>query len=169
MWRISQLLVFGILAGMLSCSSIAASPIERRPVSHFEVTTLDGHAIDSASLKGRVTLVHFWATWCAPCQEEMPALDKFYREHQRDGFVVIAISVDDTADEQKVREMARRFAFPVAMREAAKVDGFGRLWVVPLSFLIDRQQIVRKRDWTGPEKIDADSLERLVLPLLKEN
>ncbi len=99
----------------------------------------------------------------------MPALDKFYREHQRDGFVVIAISVDDTADEQKVREMARRFAFPVAMREAAKVDGFGRLWVVPLSFLIDRQQIVRKRDWTGPEKIDADSLERLVLPLLKEN
>ena len=166
MWRIYIFLLSGILVGMLSYPSIAASPKEGQPVPHFEVTTLDGHAINSASLKGEVTLVHFWATWCTPCLEEMPALDKFYSEHQKDGFEVIAVSVDDSVDESKVREFAKRYAFPIALKENSKVDGFGRLWAVPLSFLVDRKQIIRKTDWTGPEKIDADSLKKWVLPLL---
>jgi thiol-disulfide isomerase/thioredoxin len=164
-----RLILAGLLCGVLSCPGLAASPKEGQPVPQFELATLDERVIASTALRGKVTLVHFWATWCPPCVEEMPALDKFYREHRQDGFEVVAISVEDAADESKVRDFARRFAFPVAMKGSSKVDGFGRLWALPLSFLIDRRQIVRKSDWTGAEKIDAASLEKLVRPLLSED
>jgi thiol-disulfide isomerase/thioredoxin len=164
--------IFLILAAsmlLLSGAGHAASPKEGQPIPPYEVMTVDGRTVDAAALKGKVTLVHFWATWCPPCIEEMPALDSFYRAHRQEGFEVVAISVEDAADAAKVREFARQYAFPVAMKGSAKVDGFGRLWALPLSFLIDRKGILRKGDWTGPEKIDAAVLERLVLPLLSEN
>jgi peroxiredoxin len=164
-----RLILPGLLCGVLSCPGLAASPKEGQPAPQFEVTTIDGRVISSTALSGEVTLVHFWATWCPPCVEEMPALDKFYREHQQVSFEVIAISVEDADDESKVREFAKRFAFPVALKGSSKVDGFGRLWALPLSFLIDRRQIVRKSDWTGPENIDAAILDKLVRPLLSED
>ena len=164
-----RLILAGLLVAALSSAGIAASLKVGTPAPQFEVTAMDGRVIGATALRGKVTLVHFWATWCPPCLEEMPALDKFYRDHRKDGFEVVAISVDDAADTAKVREFSKRFAFPVAMKEAARVDAFGRLWALPLSFLIDRKQILRKSDWLGSETIDAGALDKLVLPLLSEN
>jgi cytochrome c biogenesis protein CcmG, thiol:disulfide interchange protein DsbE len=157
------------MATAFSLPGHAAAPKEGQRVPQYEVVALDGSAKGAAAMTGKVTLVHFWATWCSPCREEMPALDKFYREHRQDGFEVLAISVEDAEDEAKVRELARQYAFPVAMKDNAKLDGFGRIWALPLSFLIDRKGVMRKVSWTGPEKIDAATLERLVLPLLAEH
>jgi len=161
-----RLILAAALVGVLSCPGYAASPKEGQMAPRYEVTALDGRVVGSAALSGKVTLVHFWATWCPPCREEMPALDKFYREHQRDGFEVVAISIEDAADEGKVRDFVRQYAFPVAMKGAAEIDGFGRIWALPLSFLIDRKGVLRKANWTGQEKIDALLLDERVLPLL---
>jgi peroxiredoxin len=169
MSSVFRLILATLLWGALSFPTLAASPKDGQPAPQFDVKTLDGRTISSTALRGQVTLVHFWATWCPPCVEEMPALDKFYREHQQDGFEVVAISMDDAADESKVREFAKRFAFPVAMKAASNVDGFGRLWALPLSFLIDRKQVIRKTDWTGPENIDATSLDKFVRPALADH
>ena len=118
--------------------------------------------------KGKAYIVEFWATWCPPCREEMPALDRFYREHRAEGLEVVAVSIEESADLAKVREAAKAYSFPSAMLADARVDGFGRIWALPLTFLIDRHGILRKSDWTGGEKIDGASLDRLVLPLLRE-
>jgi cytochrome c biogenesis protein CcmG, thiol:disulfide interchange protein DsbE len=61
------------------------------------VTTLDGKTVDLASLRGKVVLVNYWATWCAPCREEMPTLSAFYRAYHERGLEMIGISVDQTA------------------------------------------------------------------------
>jgi len=160
------LAVAAMFCALAAGPAVSAAPKVGQPVPEFRVTTLDGKPLDADALRGKVTLVHFWATWCPPCVAEMPALDKFYREHRQEGFEVVAISMDDDGDQAKVREFTKRFAFPVAMKSATKVDGFGRLWALPLSFLIDRNAFVRKTEWTGAEAIDAASLDRLVVPLL---
>jgi len=160
--------VAALAASLLASTAAASTPKEGGPAPQFQVTTLDGRTITSDQLRGKVVLIHFWATWCPPCREEMPALDRFYRQHRAEGLEVIAVSVEDAADIGKVRDFAARFAFPVALTGASQIDGFGRLWVLPLSFLIDRHQILRKSNWTGADPIDDASLNKVVLPLLEE-
>ena len=155
-----------VVLGFAAIAVSAAAPKVGEPAPAFRATTLDGRGIGADELRGKVVLVHFWATWCPPCVVEMPALDRFYRDHRAQGFEVVAVSMDDEGDRAKVRDFSQRFAFPVAMKSAAEVGGFGRLWALPLSFLIDRAGVVRKTDWTGAEPIDSASLDRLVLPLL---
>ena len=78
-WRASALLTLGFL----TAACLAAAPKEGRPAPSFAAKSLDGRQIESADLKGKVVLIHFWATCCPPWREEMPALDKFYRQHRR--------------------------------------------------------------------------------------
>jgi cytochrome c biogenesis protein CcmG, thiol:disulfide interchange protein DsbE len=160
-------IVLGVLSGMFAGSSFATSPKVGQALPHFSARTLDGRNIDSDELLGKVTIVHFWATWCPPCREEMPALEKFYQAHHNEGLEIIAISIEDDEDKHKVLDFSKSFTFPVAMKSAAQVDGFGRIWGLPLSFLIDRKGILRKGEWTGEQKMDASSLETFVRPLLQ--
>ena len=72
------------------------------------LTTLDGTSIDLAKLRGKVVLVNFWATWCAPCRKEMPTLDAFYRRHRGQDFELIGISIDFARDAARMRKVAAR-------------------------------------------------------------
>ena len=74
---------------------VASARLLARGVPDFEATTLDGDAIDPASLRGRVVLLDFWATWCWPCLEQLPALQDVYAEHHEAGFEIVGISADD--------------------------------------------------------------------------
>jgi len=160
------LLAWMTLAACFAVRASAADIGEQAPA--WQATTLDGRVIDSDSLKGKVTLVHFWATWCPPCRKEMPALANFYREHAKDGLEIVAVSLDEDANQAEVRRFVQSYGFPVAMMSASRMDGFGRVWALPLSFLIDRRGVLREADWTGERTIDAASLDKIVLPVLSE-
>lgn len=151
---------FGLMLG-LCCAAMAVYAADK---PDWQAVTLDGRSLDAKALSGKVVLVHFWASWCPPCRAEMPALQAFYAAHRQEGLEVVAISVDE--DRAKARAFAKDFTFPAAMIADAKVDDFGRIWVLPLTFLIDRDGTVRKSDWTGRQPIDAASLDEFVLPLL---
>jgi cytochrome c biogenesis protein CcmG, thiol:disulfide interchange protein DsbE len=131
-------------------------------------TLLDGSAFATERLVGKVVVVNFWATWCAPCREEMPALDAWYREHRAQGVEVLALSVDELALEAQVREAARPFTFPVAMMKAAKLAGFGRIWRMPVTAVIDRQGRLARQDWFIEPRLDAAALDAVVAPLLQK-
>ena len=129
-------------------------------------TLLDGTAFSTERVNGQVLVVNFWATWCGPCREEMPALDAWYRARRAQGVEVLALSVDELALEPAVREAAKPFSFPVAMLKSAKVSGFGRIWRMPVSAVVDRQGRLVKQDWFVEPRLDAAALDNVVLPLL---
>ena len=80
---------------------------------------------------------------------------------------MLAISMDAPKDEAKVREVMREFAFLGALDRNADIKGYGRVWRLPLTFVIDRKGILRKDDWYGDRGLDIPQLEAVVAPLLR--
>ena len=97
----------------------------------------------------------------------MPALNAYYQKHRAEGLKVLAISVDEPGDEAKVREVMQAFTFPAALARDANIKGYGRIWRIPLTFVIDRYGVLRKDGWHGDPKIDLPALEKTVTPLLE--
>ena len=135
---------------------------ERAPT--LTITGSDGREFDLDAMRGKVVLVAFWATWCGPCLEDMPALEKYYREHKSDGFEVIALSIDKPGNRAKVLKVLAKLSFPGAMLSEASRSGFGKPEAVPVSYLVDAQGLVRDKFIT----IDEDLLDEVITPLLKE-
>lgn len=112
----------------------------------FELTDLSGKPVKLADYRGKIVLVNFWATWCGPCQFEVPVFVKLKRQYQKRGFEVIGISMDEGSQEE-VAEFARQYEinYPVAIGAFAKLDGFGPIKGLPTSFLIDRAGRIHSR------------------------
>ncbi|HEY3043055.1 MAG TPA: TlpA disulfide reductase family protein [Vicinamibacterales bacterium] len=115
------------------------------PVASFTVHDLDGKAISSDSLRGKVTIVNFWATWCGPCRAEIPDLIALQNKY-RDQLQVIGISQDETGPEV-VRKFAaeQRMNYPIVMSTPEIERIFTGIYALPTSFIIDRNaQVVQK-------------------------
>jgi cytochrome c biogenesis protein CcmG, thiol:disulfide interchange protein DsbE len=140
----------------------SAAPEIGKAAPKLIVTELNGQTFDLAKLRGKVVLVNYWATWCAPCRKDMPLLDAFYRTHSGQNLEMIGISVDRNRDLGKVRKVMATLAYPVAMLKGVTVDGFGPPAGVPITWIIDTDGIVHDM------MIDVrdELLKSLVVPLL---
>jgi thiol-disulfide isomerase/thioredoxin len=157
-----------VLCGILICQPLSAS-MEGKLAPPLEAKTLEGTTIRMVDLRGNVVIVNFWATWCEPCREEMPALDAYYQQHKAQGLRILAISVDDEKDDALVRALAKKYSFSVAFARNANFKGYGRIWHVPLTFVVDSDGILRKDGGAGEVfRIDLSTLEQYVTPLLQK-
>ena len=150
-----------------SFSGPAWAIAEGAPAPALTGTLFDGTRFVLADHAGTVVILNFWATWCAPCREEMPALDAYYRRHRGEGLELIAISMDSPKDEAKAREFMRAYSFPAAFGREMSLKAYGRIWRLPLTFVIDRQGVLRKDGWYGEPLLDTATLEQTVTPLLR--
>jgi peroxiredoxin len=119
----------------------------------FSVPGLDGAAVSLRDHRGKVVFLNFWATWCPPCKEEMPSMERLYRRFRARGFTILAISID-TGDPAKVAAFVKALGltFPVGLDPTLKVADRYTVRGLPASFLIDRTgQVVAialgPRDW----------------------
>jgi peroxiredoxin len=110
-----------------------------RAAAEFAVATADGKGFRLNDYRGRVVFVNFWATWCPPCREEMPSMERLYARHRDRGFVVMAISVD--ADPRVVTPFVKEtgITFPVGLDPKMDVANAYGVRALPSSFLVDRQ------------------------------
>lgn len=136
-------------AMLLVCAAVGAnaqsggqSLINRR-APEFARQDLRGQTVGAAQSRGKVVLLNFWATWCAPCQLEMPVFSKWEKQYGPQGLLVIGISMDD--DAEPVRKLLQRLKvdYPVAMGDAAVGKKYGGVLGLPETFLIDRSGVVR--------------------------
>ena len=110
----------------------------------FQLTTLDGATVSRDSLRGKVVLVNFWATWCPPCRVEMPGFQDVYDRKRSQGFTILGVSTDAAGSQHVARYLwEHEITYPVAMASGGIARAFGGARALPTSFLLDRQGRIR--------------------------
>jgi len=137
-----------------------------RRAPEFARAGLDGKRVDLNAYRGKVVLLDFWATWCAPCQVEMPHFVAWQTEYAAQGLQVIGISMDDDPAAARAVVTKRRLNYPVAMGDAKLGESYGGVLGLPLTFLIDRHGVVRA-EFQGEANLNA--METAVKALLREH
>ena len=142
-----------LLVGLLFNLSLAASaqfPISResllnKQAPEFVRQDLSGANLDLASFHGKVVLLNFWATWCGPCEVEMPIFAGWQSQYGPQGLQVIGISMDD--DPALARKLAAKLKlnYSVAMGDEKLGELYGGVLGLPLTYLIDRDGVIRAK------------------------
>jgi peroxiredoxin len=136
---------------------------EAAPDSTFVL--LDGSRATTADLKGKVTLVNFWATTCVSCVKEMPALVATYNKYQAQGFETVAVAMEYDPPAWVLNfSQTRQLPFKVALDNTGEIaKAWGDVKLTPTTYLVDRQGRIVKRYVGEP---DMDALHRLIEDLL---
>ena len=134
------------------------------PAPELALTDLDGNPVALSDHIGQVVLVNNWASWCPPCQAEMPDLQAYYAEHADEGFIVIGIDAGEP--EATVRTFVEQYSltFPIWLDLRMEALYVFQNPDLPSSYVIDREGTVR-RHWTG--QISIRMLDRYVTPLIE--
>ena len=137
---------------------VDAAAVGRPAPLHFTMKDMNGKDVAFSSFKNKVIVVNFWATWCGPCELEIPWLVELQKKYSGD-LVVLGVSIDDTAETLKPYAEQKKMNYPVLVglnREDVQ-DAFGPMMGVPVSVFIDRQGMIARRH-TGiasQEQMDA--------------
>ena len=124
---------------------------------NFTLPSLDGRPVQLRELRGKVVLLNFWATWCAPCLQEMPSMERLHQTFKQTSFVLLAVSMD-----RQGAEVAQPFAeslkltFPILLDPASEVARQYGVRGLPTTYLIDPDGLligaaVGARDWHRTE------------------
>ena len=135
-----------------------------KPAPPFTIRTFDGRTFSSADLRGRVVLINYWATWCAPCHNEMKAFDHYVRTHPGSDLMIFSITEDASVPVYMLKDLAKTMAYPLGRSLDGR--GYGILRALPTSYVIDRSGVLRHADYGA---FTEDSLDRLVGPLLAQS
>ncbi len=145
-----------VLVVSLLLPGLAAGLHKGQVAPPLQVTSTSGQRITNANYGGRVLLVQFFATWCTPCQESIPALVRLSKRYGKEGFQVLGLCIDETG-ERTVKPFiaAKKITYPVALATDALQDSFG-IRSVPTLFLINRKgQVVEKFMGMSDETVQA--------------
>lgn len=150
----------GFFAGQTNqdLAAITGGPLVGKPAPDFTFTSLDGHALSLTGFRGKPLLLNFWATWCVPCRQELPALQRFAND-QHGQWAVLGVDELETADAVATFARSLGVSYPLAIDSDGSVGQRYRVQGLPTSFLIDAQGMVRQTQ-LGP--LDAATLRSWV-------
>ena len=118
------------------------------PAPLFSVSSVNypGRLISLKDYRGKIVMVNFFATWCPPCKDEIPRLEKFYKSHAKDGFVLIGLSVNNQG-KKFVEHFIKTFkggiiTYPVGMADYSIIKEYGDIYEIPQSFVINKKGYV---------------------------
>ncbi len=142
-----------------SQSGRSPKPLEKHQAPAISVVSMDTTQLTLESLRGKVVLLNFWATWCPPCREEIPSMMKLNTIMTGKPFQMVCVSVDE-GGKQAVQEFFKNtgFSLPTYLDPAGQAAAAYGLTGVPETFIIDKQGMIAKKvigglDWASPEVI----------------
>lgn len=154
-----------IMKGNLS-NEFSVTPIKVNfPAPYISLNNLAGEKITIADFNQQVVLINNWATWCPPCRDEMPYLEKFFRDHSHQGFVLIGINAGDSMGEVEAFVEEYNLSFPILLDPNKKALIAFQNDNLPSSYVINRNGTVVLA-WTGP--VTQAKLETYVTPLFEQ-
>ncbi len=169
--RRASVVVLAVAFG--GCASTAGSvahesAVAGAPASDFTLRDLDGKQVHLSDFGGKVVLLDFWATWCVPCQAELPQLEELYEKNKDAGLVVVGIAMDGPESVAQVLPFSHRYnlTFPTLLDEETRVvNAYNPQRIAPMTVLIDKRGIiarVRNGYNAGDEKLIADDVANLL-------
>ena len=110
----------------------------------FSLKSMSGENIRLSEMRGKVVMINFWATWCAPCRKEMPLLNDIYNKHKNSGFVLLGVNIDNTS--KKAEKMAKKLGinFPILFDSSKKVSEAYSVSAMPFTIILDKGGKVRQ-------------------------
>ena len=118
----------------------------------FELQTLTGETVKLSSLKGKKVMLNFWATWCPPCKAEMPEMEKFYKEADKD-IVILAVNIDPQLDVKGFVDK-NGITFPILLDKDDHVNETYQIISIPTTYFINSNGIIQNK-FTGGMNYDA--------------
>jgi len=163
-----NLLILSALALLCALAFAGSNPMNTAAPT-FSGKTAEGQIINLADYKGKVVLLDFWASWCAPCREEFPFLVKLHEKAKRGNFSVIAVNVDTEIEKMKefLSKLETQPSFPVISDAQGRIPAMFDLKGMPTTILIDKKGVVRYRH-TGFTEVEKEKLVEEVKSLLVE-
>lgn len=159
-------------ASLLLCLATAVSPAganvtPQSPAPDFTLKGIDGRNLRLQEQRGQVVLVNFWATWCGPCRQEMPHLNRLYDKYRGSGFTLLAVNIDDDPRTAVATAAKMGLRFPVLLDTDKTVSKRYDLGSMPATVLIDRDGKVRFLHRGYREGMEL-SYEQQIRQLVKE-
>ena len=129
--------------------------------------TLAGYSAATAALAGKVVLLNIWATWCAPCRQEIPYLQSLYQKHAAEGLEIVGVSVDARGQDAEIREFVKDFGmtYPIWRDPDERIQSLYLALGVPASYLIDRAGVLRWRKIGVVSETDTSLANALAVAL----
>jgi peroxiredoxin len=131
-------------------------PSSGRPAPDFELPSLTGKAVRLTDFRGKVVFLNIWATWCGPCREEMPSMEKLYQALKDDNFEILAVSIDSKGADV-VAPFAQKYnlTFPILLDQKGSTGSLYGTTGVPETFIIDQRgvivsKVIGYRNWADP-------------------
>jgi peroxiredoxin len=127
------------------------------PAPNFTFPDLNGEKVSLSDQRGKVVFVNIWATWCPPCRDEMPSMQKLYERFKGEDFEILAVSLDSDGSEAVAPFMEKmNLTFPALLDPKGKIRSLYRITGVPESFIIDKngilvQRVIGPLDWATPK------------------
>ena len=146
---ISGLVIAIAVAGLLLTQGGAKNESSSKPSSEtkesapdFTLALLDGKKFHLGDYKGKPVLINFFASWCLPCREEMPVLEKVVNEYEPKGVIFLGVAVDDT--EIKMKDFVAKYGvtFPVGLDKTAAIQKSFGIYGIPTTYFIDKQGVI---------------------------
>ncbi|HZU06784.1 MAG TPA: TlpA disulfide reductase family protein [Chloroflexota bacterium] len=140
-WRAGGLLA--LLAIAVACGQPAAAARLGSPAPDFALQNVDGTTVRLSELRGKPVVVNFWATWCAPCREEMPAMQEVYEQYRDRGLVILAVNMEE--DVRLVRRWIEQggFTFTFLLDSEGELVKRYNVTAAPTSYFIGRDGVIR--------------------------
>lgn len=128
---------------------------KRKAVFEFSLPDLRGNPVNLKDFRGKVVFVNFWATWCVPCREEMPSMERLYQKYKGKELVMLAVNYRESRKEAQAFMEELKLTFPGLLDDGTVSTLYG-VFALPATYLVDRQgrgaaRVLGARDWMSEE------------------